>query len=145
MEFLLPSLLLLLAGGLIVFGIFPKLGPTALVGLAVISLILVVQHQMALFELEYKDLLILDSLKNSAPTVLVVLTTLLIIGYILLTVGFVKKDAFTPSSNALRFVSPASESVIANTKKMLNAVSAVGAVGSKNNAKSKGSFFSKYV
>ena len=145
MEFLLPSLLLLLAGGFIVFGIFPKLGPTTLVGLAVVTLILVVQHHMTLFELEYKDLTITGSLQDSAPTVLLVLTTLLIIGYFLLTVGFIKSTASTASSassplNSLRSSPPASESLIANATKMLSA-----AVGSKNNAKSKGSFFSKYV
>jgi hypothetical protein len=140
MEFLLPSLLLLLAGGFIVFGIFPKLGPTTLVGLAVITLILVVNHHMTLFELEYKDLLIIDSLKKGAPTVLVVLTTLLIIGYFLLTIGFVKT---TTSTGSTASSPPAAEGLIANATKMLNAVSAT--VGSKNNAKSKGSFFSKYV
>jgi hypothetical protein len=140
MEFLLPSLLLLLAGAFIVFGIFPKLGPTTLVGLAVITLILVVNHHMTLFELEYKDLLIIDSLKKGAPTVLVVLTTLLIIGYFLLTIGFVKTTTSTGSSASSP---PAAEGLIANATKMLSAVSAT--VGSKNNAKSKGSFFSKYV
>jgi hypothetical protein len=45
MELLIPSLLLL-AGGFIVFGLFSKLGPTTLIGLAVVILILVIKHHM---------------------------------------------------------------------------------------------------
>jgi hypothetical protein len=78
MELLIPSLLLLLAGGFIVFGLFPKLGPTTLIGLAVVSLILVVQHHItrnvplkhSLSPMSIPELMLsFDSLNNAVDTI----------------------------------------------------------------------------
>lgn len=142
MEFLLPSLIALLAGAFIVLGIFPKLGPLPLVGIAIVSLVLVVHHHMTLFELEYKELAITDMLKHGGSTVLVVLVAVLAIGYLLLMKGFVSgATSYIPEVPSLQ----ASEIPRVPNASRTNGAANRGAGGNAKNGRSLGNFFSKYA
>jgi hypothetical protein len=152
MEFLLPSLLLLLAAAFFVFGLFPRLGPSVLVTLAIVSLVLVVQHHMELFDIEYRDLTIIDSLKDNAPMVLVLLSITMIIGYFLLVTGFLsgrRGASVIPEITAE--VPEVVPNLRPNTSKNNNGSKTTNNGSKTNNAnKSKegqslGAFFSKYA
>lgn len=140
MEFLLPSILTLLAGAFVVLGIFPSLSKPVLVFIAIAALLLVIKHHMDLFEDEYKNLTIIDSLKFGAPTVLTVLVVLLLLGYILLGTGFLGGPRGSPEAEAS--AAPEVPSVSNNRNNRNN-----GSKSNNNNKKngSLGTFFSKYA
>lgn len=154
MEIVLPSLLLLLAAAFFVFGLFPRLGPSVLVTLAIVSLILVVQHHMELFDLEYRDLTIVDSLKDNAPLMLIILTTGMIIGFFLLVTGFLSRRAPSGAVSPASFTgaeTPEPASITRPNASKNNNTASKNNAAAKNNSKagqsgqSLGAFFSKYA
>ncbi len=104
MEFVLPSLLVLLAGAFIVFSLLPKATPLLLTFLSIIVLLLTLKHHYDLFEGEYKFLTMIDSLKENAPMWLVTLVVVLVLGYLLATIGLIK---FNKGSNIPEVAMPA--------------------------------------
>lgn len=83
MELYIPSLLLLLLAGLVVFGILPRLGPLILVIIVVTMLALVGWQHSNMFRDEYARSTWQTSLVNISTPFLIAIAVLFVLGFLL--------------------------------------------------------------
>ena len=83
MEFYLPSLLILVISGIIIFMVLPKFAPAVLLGISLVLLIGGMYHHYNLFKDEYRNATWYDTLKAYAPGIMYGILIIFLLGYVL--------------------------------------------------------------
>jgi hypothetical protein len=83
MEFYLPSLLILVISGIIIFMVLPKFAPAVLLTLSLVLLIGGMYHHYNLFKDEYRNATWYDTLKAYAPGIMYGVLIIFLLGYVL--------------------------------------------------------------
>lgn len=83
MEFYLPSLLILVISGIIIFMVLPNFAPTVLLSISLILLIVGMYHHYNLFKDEYRNATWYDTLKAYAPGIMYGVLIIFLLGYVL--------------------------------------------------------------
>lgn len=81
MELFVPSLLLLLIAGLVIFAIFPNMSPFVLAILTTLLLVIVGYHHHTLFAHEYAQSTWQTTVYNAAVPFLIAMVSLFMIGF----------------------------------------------------------------
>lgn len=87
MELFVPSILILLAAAILMFGVFPNLPPSFLAVIAVLLLVAVGYHHHILFQEEYALSTWQNSVTNATVPFLVAVIVIFMIGYLLNFIG----------------------------------------------------------
>ena len=85
MELFLPSLVILLLAGVVVFGVMPRISPFVIVVISVIFLFIAVHSHYVMFNNEYKFNLFRDQLQNIGPAIMI---TVIVLGIIISLLNF---------------------------------------------------------
>lgn len=100
MELFLPSILILLLAGILIFAVFPNMPPVFLAVIAVGILIAAGYHHHILFKEEYARSTWQDSVYVAATPFFVAVLVIFMIGYLLNFMGGGKAGAAAPSANS---------------------------------------------
>jgi hypothetical protein len=130
MEFYLPSLLILVISGIIIFTVLPKFAPTVLLAISLALLIGGMYHHYNLFKDEYRNATWYDTLKAYAPGIMYGILIIFLLGYILSFFG----NSGVPIPESPELPTP---NIIESVKSVANAANNTAA-SIKNNL---GSFF----
>ncbi len=87
MELFLPSLLILLAAAILMFGVFPNMPPFVLVLVAILVLVGAGYHHHVLFQDEYRLSTWQNSVTNATVPFLIATIVIFMIGYLLNFLG----------------------------------------------------------
>ena len=83
MEFFLPSILVLIIAGIIIFAVLPRFAPIILITLSTTIMIAAMYHHYTFFIDEYRNMTWAESLKMYAPGIIYGIMGIFIIGFIL--------------------------------------------------------------
>jgi hypothetical protein len=83
MELFVPSILILLLAGILIFGIFPNVSPFLLAIITIILLVITGYHHQVLFAGEYAQSTWQNSVYNASVPFLVAIVVIFMVGYLL--------------------------------------------------------------
>lgn len=128
MEFFLPSVLLMMFAFFVSTYFVPKSSPIVLGVLSLLLLAFTVYNHYSFFANEYRIMTWADTAKNFAPTILVALVIVMMIGYLLFATG-VKPGSMNMPSNTMPSANSATNPLTQAINRGLNAAGAVNSDG----------------
>jgi hypothetical protein len=99
MELFVPSILILLAAAILMFGVFPNTSPFVLVVIAIALLVAAGYHHHVLFQDEYKLSTWQNSVTSATVPFLITVIVLFMVGYLLNFFGGRSAAASVPKTN----------------------------------------------
>ncbi len=148
MEFYLPSLLILVISGIIIFTVLPKFAPTVLLAISLALLIGGMYHHYNLFKDEYRNATWYDTLKAYAPGIMYGILIIFLLGYVLSFFGNsgvpVPESPELPTPNiieSVKSVANVANNTAASIKNNLNSFFKNVSPRNKNGSKVRSSFF----
>lgn len=133
MEFYLPSLLILVISGIIIFTVLPNFAPMVLLAISLALLIGGMYHHYNLFKDEYRNATWYETLKAYAPGIMYGILIIFLLGYVLSFFG----GGGVPVPNSPELPTP---NIIESVKSVANA-----ATNTANSIKSNLNSFFKNV